>query len=327
MQKLRLGIIGLGERGKAHFQNCFNIKDAEVVAVADASRKAVLCAKELGIRCYAQYEDLLNDKSVDAVIISLPNFLHAESAIKACEAGKDIFIEKPLARNVEEGKSILSSVNRHGVRFMVGFDLRFKPKLKKLRAEILEGTYGKVELAQGTNVGSGPFSERRGVYGPTPVPEWWFDRGKVGGGALLDLGCHIIDLFTWYFGEVQTIHSYLGHTLNMEVEDLAVCKLRFKDGPVAIISSGWFSRTRLSYISVFGAARSSSMNLSPVSTRNIVWNDIRSRLRGSRDTSEYLELEHFVTCLLKDDLPHPSASEGLVNLQIIESAYLNSDSS
>ena len=100
---VNIGLIGLGDIGKKHLYNAMQLRDAKLVAVADASRKSRALAKEVNVReVYDDYAKLLENPKVDCVIISLPNFLHAECAIMAAEYGKHVLVEKPLARNVEE---------------------------------------------------------------------------------------------------------------------------------------------------------------------------------------------------------------------------------
>ena len=124
--KVRIGLIGLGTIGKVHLHNSLKLNGAEPFAVSEASKQKLEIAKTLGVRkLYKNYHDLLDDPEVDAVIISLPNFLHCECAVKAAEAKKDIFLEKPLARNVDEGRQTVSKARREGVKLMVGYPLRF----------------------------------------------------------------------------------------------------------------------------------------------------------------------------------------------------------
>ena len=129
MRTLNLGIIGLGNQGKLLLQSCPHIKGINIIAVADTSERSLKFAKNFGIKeVFKNYEGLLNHKRIDAVIIGLPNFLHYECAVKAAEAKKDILLEKPLARTVEEGKEIVSSVEKNGRRWR-----RFAPCQQRRR--------------------------------------------------------------------------------------------------------------------------------------------------------------------------------------------------
>jgi predicted dehydrogenase len=281
-------------------------------------------AKRKGVKnVYASYEDLLKSEQLDAVVISLPNFLHLESVIKAAEAGKDILLEKPLARNVEEGKQILSAVRKNGVQLMMGNVMRFIPSLRKLHDEIVDGLFGSVQIAEATNVSGGPFASRGDSAGPIQVPSWWFNKELTGGGVLLDLGSHMIDLLVWYFGEVVYVASHLEQMLKTDLEDTAICVLKFKDGPVATVKVGWFSKDTLESLQVCGTAKNMLVRIFPQSTVKTAWRSITTKFGLHNTDPRYLELEHFVSCLQKDELPQPSGEEGLRCLQVISSAYEN----
>ena len=125
LRKLNIGIIGLGEIGKLHMNNCLNLNNVNLLAVADTSRKARQIAKNNGVKnTYKDYNELLDKSNIDAVIISLPNYLHKDCSIKASENGINILMEKPLARNEHEGRDILSSVRKNGINFMMAYPLR-----------------------------------------------------------------------------------------------------------------------------------------------------------------------------------------------------------
>ena len=109
LNKVNFGVIGVGRIGKIHIENLKNrISNSDVVAISDSSKRALGKAKELGIKdVYLDYHDMITKSDIDAVLICLPNHLHHESSCFAAESGKDIFLEKPLARTVGEGESIL----------------------------------------------------------------------------------------------------------------------------------------------------------------------------------------------------------------------------
>jgi predicted dehydrogenase len=307
-----------------HLRNCLSYKEVNVVAVADTSKHALEYATNRGVkRTYENYEDLLRDASIDAVLISLPNHLHLESVTKGAEAGKDILLEKPLAGQLADGEKIVSSVEKNGVKLMLGYSLRFDPLLRGLREKIIDGYFGEVEIAEATNVSSGPFTPQADKIGPTPVPGWWFDKELVGGGALLDLGIHMIDLLVWYFGEVESVSSYLGYMFNMSVEDVATCIIKFKRGPLAIVNAGWFSKDYLNSISLNGTSRNFSAVVSKKSRLGFVWNDFKRIVGQGASTITAEELKYFIDCIRRDVEPSPSAEEGLSDLRIISMAYEN----
>jgi len=324
LKRVNLGIIGLGNQGKLNLHNSLRLKEARVLAAADLSEKALRYAKNRGVKnVYTNYEDLLKDDEIEGVIVNLPNFLHLEGAVKAAEAGKHILLEKPLARNVEEGEKIVSAVRKNGVKLMVAFALRYSPILRKAHDEIADGLFGSVQIVEATNVSSGPFTPRSDSVGPVQVPQWWLDKELAGGGVLLDLGSHMIDLLGWYFGEVVYVKSYLEHLFKNDLEDVATCVLKFKDGPIATVKVGWFSKALLQSIQVCGTTKNVLIQISPKPALQVIWKGIATKVGLNNSDAYYLQLKHFVECLQKDEEPQPSGEEGLRCQQIISQAYEN----
>lgn len=323
MDKVQLGLIGLGSMGKIHLLNCLKLENAELVAVSDASKKALSFAKKIGIKTvFDDYRELLKEPSLDAVIIALPTHLHAECAINAAEAGKSILLEKPLGRNLSEGKEIISAIRKRNVKLMVGYPLRFASVFRDLKSKILSNELGDVQIANATNVGPGPFFHRAEVHAPRPVPKWWFSSELTGGGALLDLGVHMINLFRWYFGEISDVKSYLGHRFNLEMEDHATCMLKSKLGQIGIINVGWFSqefRLRVELLGTVGHA--SAPNDPPSKMRKAI--QLLIRKPSELNTQFFNEVQYFVHCVINDLKPSPSGEDGLKDLEVVTQAYNN----
>jgi len=321
MKKINLGIIGLGFIGKVHLKNCLNLKSARVVAVADISKKALNFAQELGVKqLFTDYHKVLEQPNVDAVVISLPTHLHAPCAIRAAEEGKHIFLEKPLARNPKEGKKIVSAATRYGVKLMVGYPLRFSSKFEALKEEIESGKLGDIQMVHAVNIGAGPFFHRAESVVPRPVPEWWFDKKLSGGGALLDLGSHMINLMRWYFGEIKSIKAYLGYRFNFDFEDHAVCIANFESGTRAIINVGWFSQKAAIGVELFGTVdhiRIYSQSSSRVMTafQLIVGKTPKFFIPYLR------EISAFINCIIEDEWSSTSGVDALKDLEVIIRAY------
>jgi len=267
---------------------------------------------------------MLDNENIDAVIISLPNFLHLESAICAAEAGKDIFLEKPLARDVKEGEKIIETVKKNDVKLMVGYPLRFNKVFIDINEKINDGFFGEVHAVDASDVSHGPFSARSDSEGPSPVPSWWFSKELTGGGALIDLGSHLINLLIWNFGEVTEAKSYLGYEYNMEVEDLALGVLKFRNGPIASIRVGWFSKDFQINFKIYGSAKISSKNVMPT-TFTILFNAIKTKIGKYDHDPFYQEIKYFTDCINSDIPPIPSGEDGLKDLEVISMMY-NDDS-
>jgi predicted dehydrogenase len=323
MEKIKLGLIGLGYVGKIHLRHCQKLANAKLVAVADLSKKALKAANHAGVKkTYTSYEQLLKDPGVDAVIIALPTHLHVECAKYAAEVQKHILLEKPIARNTTEAKEIISAVRRHAVKLMIGYPIRFDKKFQGLQQKIHKGTLGDVEIARATYISSGPLFHRAEGLTPNPVPEWWFNKELTGGGALIDLGSHLINLLRWYFGEITDIKSHLGYRFNMPFEDSAICLSKFNSGAKAVIMVGWFSQQYHLEITLFGTVKHVQTQHKP-QNKPLAAIQMLVTNTSSFYKPYHAELQYFVNCLTKDVQPFPSGEDGLKDLEAIEQAYKN----
>ena len=323
MKRIRLGIIGLGYIGQVHLQHGLKLANAQVLAVADLSKKALRKAKNAGIKkTFINYEHLLKDHEIDAVIISLPTHLHLQCAKKAAEEKKHIFLEKPIAGNLKEAKEIVSVAKKNSTKLMMGYPLRFNTAFCDLKNEIKNGMLGEVEAANSAYISSGPFFHRAEGYAPTPVPEWWFNKELTGGGALIDLGSHIINLLRWYFGEITDIKSCLGYRFNLDFEDSATCLARFQSSTLATICVGWFTQGYHLKIDLYGSVKTTTAQHLP---SNPILTAAQMLTTGVSKFYQphFAELQHFVNCLMNDLPPSPSGEDGLKDLEAISLAYKN----
>lgn len=335
---IKVGVIGLGRQGMLHFMNCFKMADVEVVAAADSSKKALAKAESLGVKnLFKDYTDLFKAcPDLDAVILSLPNFLHLATIQTALEAGCNVFAEKPLARTVDECQQIVKLVHKSGRKLMIGHNHRFYEVMEKMKQDFNNGFIGDLEAITAEEIINGPFAH---PAIPKPVAEWWFDPEKTGGGALLDIGYHMIDLFRFFVGDATTKYSFLGHRFNLPVEDSAIAILESDTNVKGIINVGWYEKTvfpqfnfRLILHGTAGFRSSSDIipkNLYSYAAKEGLKN-VFKRISGKQIRplsytyfyeSYYKELKHFFDCLQSDSQPMVTAEDGLKAIQIIEKAY------
>jgi len=336
---IKVGVIGLGRMGMLHLMNCLKIDDVEVVAVADSSKKALKKAEALGIKkVYTDYHDLFSHSSdIDAAVLSLPNFMHFESVKLALESGLNVFAEKPMANTVDECREIVRLVDNSGRKFMMGHCMRFLPAMEKMKDDVENGLIGNVEVATIEEIINGPFAHPRH---PAPVSDWWFDPKKSGGGALLDIGYHMIDLFRFFIGEAEVIFASLDHKFNLPVEDGAIVMLKSHDSLTkGIINIGWYEKTVFPQydfrVILHGSAGYvSSDDLMPSSlyvhavkegTKNIFRRVVGRKIRPLSYTyyyeQFYKEMVEFFGCIRADSEPSVSAVDGLRTVELIHEAY------
>src|SRR5439155_19071547 len=230
--RVRLGFIGLGNRGDQVLSAFLKHADAEVVALCDIYQPYLkFAAKKVGgePRQFKDYRKLLELKDIDAVVICTPDLWHALQTIHACEAGEDVYVEKPLSLRVAEGRRMVEAVRQHNRVCQVGIHRRSIPFCRELAEFILNGGIGHVTVARAFHIqnewpkgiGNPPNEtppadfDWEGWLGPAPkVPynknrsfyrfRWFYDYS---GGQMTNFGVHYLDL----------IHSALGHDAPLAV--------------------------------------------------------------------------------------------------------------
>lgn len=195
---VKVGLIGCGFMGAMH-ANCYkNIEGVEVVAFADIrSEKAEELAKGTHAALYGDGKDLIANANVDIIDICLPTYLHAEYAMLAMEKVKYVFVEKPVALTVEQGKKMLEKSKETGAQVQVGQVIRFWDEYVELKKIIESGVYGKVVNANFRRL--------------SPRPDWgwenWLLDYKLSGGAGQDLHIHDVDYVLSVFGQPKNFYS------------------------------------------------------------------------------------------------------------------------
>jgi len=250
---VNVGLIGYGMMGKAHSLGYRNVtlyfEDLDVipqllVLCGRNEAKVASAARRYGWDYYTtDWHEVIKDPQVDLVDICAPDYLHCEIAVAAAEAGKDVVCEKPLARNVIEGKRMEKAIRKHGIRGLVAYNYRIVPAIQLAKQMVEEGELGEIYHFRASWLSDwAAFSE---------VPfVWRFDKRVVGSGALGDIGSHIVDLAHYLVGEItdvtgcdktfiKTRRSHTGENKLVEVDDAAFFLAKFKNGII-----GTFEATR-----------------------------------------------------------------------------------
>jgi len=249
-RKIRVGFIGTG--GIARYQaSCLaKVQDVEIVAGADVNEEALKgFADEFGVgHTFQDYRQMLELPELDAVSVCTPNALHKEPTIAALEAGKDVMVEKPMAMSAADAQAMVEAARRAGRKLVIGFQYRLSPAAQALKRYLDEGQIGRPLFARVQAM------RRRGI------PNWGvFGRKELqGGGPLIDLGVHMIELAHYLMGKPAPLKAsactftYLGDKPSdvlcrwpgwdystYTVEDLAVGFIRFEGGACMSIESSF----------------------------------------------------------------------------------------
>lgn len=224
-ERVRLGFIGLGNRGDQVLDAFLTHPDAEVIGLCDLNESYVdFAAKKVGTatKRFKDYRALLELKDLDAVVINTPDHWHALMTIQACEAGKDVYVEKPLSLCVAEGRKMVEAVQRHNRVCQVGIHRRSSPVCREAAEIIRSGALGKITVARAFHIqnewpkgignppdGAAPQElDWEQWLGPAPwVPynpnrtfyrfRWFYDYS---GGQLTNFGVHYLDFIHWALG-------------------------------------------------------------------------------------------------------------------------------
>ena len=230
-QKVRWGVIGAGgiadRRTIPGMMLCDN---AELVAVMEINMElAEKCRAKWGCKkAYDSEAALLADPEVDAVYIASPVFLHAKQAMAAADAGKHILIEKPLAMTSEEGQKVVDYCKEKGVLIAAGLMMRYGAYVQAMKKAVAEGKIGKPVS------GYAQFT----CWYPDMPGNWRQSKKNGGGGSMMDMGVHCIDLLQYILGtkakDVAAFHDTL--TFNYEVEDSSTVLIRMETAHSVLFS-------------------------------------------------------------------------------------------
>ena len=261
MAKIRVGIVGCGGIAMgAHTPAYLLEKRVEVAGVCDIIPERAQKAQKRffhSAKVYTDYKEMLKDESLDYIDICTPNYLHSIIAVDAFKAGKHVLCEKPDAVSVEEALKMNEAAKKNGKTLMVIRNNRYLGPSQELKSIIEKGTFGEIYC------GRCGWVRRRGIPGKGG---WFTTKAQSGGGPLIDLGVHMIDLAIWLMGNPTPVavsgNPYMKFADNdssdsvnsdfgdknaegtFDVEDLAMGMIRFDNGAVLQIEFSWASNIK-----------------------------------------------------------------------------------
>ncbi len=348
MGKVRIGVIGCGGIANTkHMPAEKRNPAAELVAFCDVVEERALKAREdFGTpECavYTDYRQLLQDKSIDAVLVLTPNNAHCRITVDALDAGKHVLCEKPMAMNYAEAKEMLAARDRSGKVLTIGYQNRFRPDSLYLKKVADEGMFGDVYYAEAIAI------RRRAV------PTWgvFIDKEKQGGGPLIDIGTHALDLTLFMMNNYEpaycvgkTFHKLNAqrdtgnawgdwHVEKFTAEDSAFGFVVMKNGAVVYLKSSWALNMADPIEAVTticgdkaGADMLDGLRINTVMAGKQVM--IRPDLRGGSvaffegnagGNPEDLEAATFTNAILRGDPLYVTADQAAVVTRILEGIY------
>lgn len=235
MDQLQIGLIGGGNMGKSLARGVSACEDGRIAAVADpGDGVAEAAAEEIGdgdVDAYQNVGEMLEREDIPAVIIAVPNFLHADVTRRAAEAGKHVFCEKPMALNVADARSMIDACESAGVKLMIGQVLRYLPPHVWVLDLIRSGDLGEPFGMQVTRIGGG--------WGGTYRAPWRLEK-ETCGGPLFEISAHEIDLMRQVLGEARTVYASMDNyvTPECDYEDFVHLVINFQEGGRGALLAG-----------------------------------------------------------------------------------------
>ncbi|MBQ9097219.1 MAG: Gfo/Idh/MocA family oxidoreductase [Clostridia bacterium] len=349
MKKLKIGVIGAGGICTAcHMPAFAEMDNVEIVAICDIKvQKAQALADKYGIpNVFEDYNDVISMDGIDAIDICTPNYLHSIIAVAALNKGLHVFCEKPDAVNVEEASKMKAASEASGKVLMVMRNNRFTPASEFLKKYIEDGKMGEIYAARCG------WQRRRGIPGKGG---WFTTKQQSGGGPLIDLGVHMIDLAIWLMGNPKpvavsgstytkfanakdasdSIHSIFGETKEdgtFDVEDLAMGFIKFDNGACMQIEFSWASNIEKEnrFVELRGTNAGTTLNFSDSNPKIFTTEfdrivDIEPKLPTEGLQQHAANIHHFADVVLNGAKPDFIPEQGVDMIKILTAIYKSAE--
>ncbi len=319
----KVGIAGIGKIGERHLAAYSNIENVEVSGLYDADRALSLQkAKEAGIRCYDSLDRLIED-NVDIVDVCVPTQFHHTIILKALEKGKHIFCEKPLTYRLDYAREIQSAAERYGKKVMVGYLYRFHPAFELLKTVLDKDVIGKPYYALFRLGGRGGHRA-------------WKHQTDTGGGAVLDMLTHMLDLSLYSLGapvEVAPLFSGVilkeriidGEQVQVDAEDCVSLRMKTASGAQVFLQGDLITPSFTNIVEVHGDNGSFFGSIVPQFPTIVFCKEARAGYRQGENIQNFpqanlieKELRYFINCVRTGAIPTSSIQDSITITEIVE---------
>lgn len=340
MDKIKVGIIGSGFIADHHCLSYSQLPNVEIIGLASLNTEEAKQLKQkynIQVELYKNYEDLLK-MDCDAISVCVPNYLHHKITIDILNSGKHAFVEKPLAKTVEEAQYMLDTEKSSNCYIFYCENNIYAPSFSKVKEVVEEDALGKIYMGRGKEQHSGPHSA------------WFYKKKEAGGGALLDLGVHDIACLCWYlnsevkqvFCQTKIIQETREQFGKCEVEDNAMGILYFENDAMISIEESWTAPggydMRFELYGTEGHIKVAPTFSNLLSVYSEKGYGYAVEKAGSTKGWTFpvpseawsfgypQEIQYFVECILRKKKPLTDGSFGLKVLNIIETMYKSAES-
>lgn len=325
---VNIAIIGCGAIVQwRHAPECRDNENTNLAGFYDINlERAASFAKEYGGKAYATYEEVLEDESVDAVIICTANKFHCEMTVKAFEHGKHVLCEKPMAFTADEAKEMIAASEKSGKYLMVAHNQRIDNVSSKAKEILKSGKIGKVVSFRATFTTEGP----DGWSADPGKNTWFFDKARAGYGALGDLGVHKIDLMTYLLDEDYARVGAFSKTLVkrgsdgelIKNDDTTLCLFETKSGKIGTVEATWTNfgvGQNITVLNCENGVMEIYTNTSTIKTYMHTGESEEIKVDGSNTMVAYT----FADCIEKGIKPDADGYVGLKSIELIEKCALS----
>lgn len=339
-QKVKIGVIGTGGIANgAHLPGYSQIPDdCEVVALCDIDPAALARTQEKYKAKYTfeNYHDLLAIDEIQGVSVCTPNFAHHQITIDALKAGKNVLCEKPIAMNAQQGAEMVAASKESGKFLQIGYNSRFAPQNQLLKKFIDAGELGDIYYSRAQSL------RQRGI------PGWgvFIDKEKQGGGPLIDIGVHVLDLTMWLmghpkpvaasgvtyqkFGKRSDIVGFMGQWdyTKFTVEDFASALIRFDNGATIVLEASFVANLRqevhnVTLLGTEGGAEAYPLSITQERHRSLF--TYEPKVPNPNINTHYAEMKAFVECIRDNQQPLVTGEHGLAVAKIMDAIYKSSE--
>lgn len=323
---MKIAFAGTGYINKVHAQAAQSLGLELAAVINHKTDSMVEFGNRFGItRQYESVEAMLKDGSVDALVVSTPNYLHAPQTISALNAGVHVMVEKPMAMNADEAEQMNEAAERSGAALMVAHCWRFDPDVLWLKEQ--SSKLGRIIRTKGIGVHT--------HWGPSG---WFTQKEFAGGGALADMGIHALDTARFLLGDPQPVSVYakIGtYYKDFNVDDTGVIIVDWDNGATSYIESGWWqphadgpeAATQLYGLEGFGQLFPTRVEIRKMKEERIDVVESGFEFPRKEHCPQSLydnQLRYFVECIEKKQAPVPGGLEGLANMMVVDAAYESS---
>ncbi|MFB5190605.1 Gfo/Idh/MocA family protein [Alicyclobacillus fastidiosus] len=261
------------------------------------------------------YQEVLADPDIEAVIVCSENASHAQLVIDAAEAGKHVLCEKPLATTVADARRMIEACERAGVKLQTAFPIRYSTPVQRLKRLIESGKVGRILAMSGTNRGQNPGG-------------WFVDPALSGGGAVFDHTVHILDIMRWYTGsEVSEVYAEVDSRFGERgIDDCGLLTLTFANGVIATHDPSWsrpksFPTWGDVTLRVIGTGGVVSVDALAQNLVHYDDTDLRARRVPWGDDADLHMVQSFLDCVRYDTQPLATGVDGLKAVEVALAAY------